>query len=186
MKASGEFAIIIDGDLYVGLLQALHAEALFRLQEHNRPRLEAWMPFMDSLRSVEDVSRFIRAGLERFGSERGLSAGIWWQGELAGWIGMRVHEDGYGTLGYWIGGEHEGKGLATRAVLSLVAYAFDVLKLARIEIRCEPTNTRSIAVAERAGFMREGLLRDAICIRGLPQDLVLFARVARAGRLFPE
>jgi ribosomal-protein-serine acetyltransferase len=182
MKASGEFAIVIDGDLYVGLLQTSHAEALFRLQEHNRPRLEAWMPFMDSLRSVEDVSRFIRAGLERFGSERGLSAGIWWQGELAGWIGMRVHEDGYGTLGYWIGGEYEGKGLATKAVLSLVAYAFDVLKLARIEIRCEPANTRSIAVAERAGFRREGLLRDAICVRGVLQDLVLFARVARVGR----
>ena len=182
MKASGEFAIVIDGDLYVGLLQTSHAEALFRLQEHNRPRLEAWMPFMDSLRSVEDVSRFIRAGLERFGSERGLSAGIWWQGELAGWIGMRVHEDGYGTLGYWIGGEYEGKGLATKAVLSLVAYAFDVLKLARIEIRCEPANTRSIAVAERAGFRREGLLRDAICVRGVLLDLVLFARVARVGR----
>lgn len=185
MKRSGEFAIIVDGDLYVGLLQTSHAEALFRLQEHNRPRLEVWMPFMDSLRSsIEDVSRFIRAGLERFGSERGLSAGIWSQGELAGWIGLRVHEDGYGTLGYWIGGECEGKGLATKAVLAVVAYAFDALRLARIEIRCQPTNTRSIAVAERAGFMREGLLRDAICIRGLLQDLVLFARVARAGRHF--
>jgi ribosomal-protein-serine acetyltransferase len=177
MKASGKFAIVVDGDLQVGLLQTSHAEALFRLQEHNRGRLEARMPFMDSLRSVEDVSRFIRGGLERFGSERGLSAGIWWRDELAGWIGMRVHEDGYGTLGYWIGSEYEGKGLATKAVMALAAYAFDVLKLARIEIRCEPTNIRSIAVAERAGFMREGLLRDAISIRGLLEDLVLLARV---------
>src|SRR5438067_2243428 len=119
MKATGEFAIVVDGDLHVGLLQTSHAEALFRLQEDNRERLEIFMPFMDSLRSVEDVSRFVRAGLERFGSERGFSAGIWWRGELAGWIGMRVHDDGYGSLGYWVSADHEGKGLATKAVRAL-------------------------------------------------------------------
>jgi hypothetical protein len=35
-------------------------------------------------------------------------------------------------------------------------------------------------------FMREGLLHDAIRIRGLLQDLVLYARVARADRSFDE
>ncbi len=171
------FALTADDDVRVGLLQSSHADALFQLQERNRDRLERWIPFMDSLRSVEDVRQFIRAGLERFGHERGLSAGIWWQEELAGWIGMRVHEDGYGSLGYWISKEREGRGLVARAVSQLTGYSFEVLKLPRLEIRCESENTPSIAVAERAGFVREGLLHDAIKIHGVLRDLVLYARV---------
>jgi ribosomal-protein-serine acetyltransferase len=172
------FTLLADEDLRVGLLQSSHAEPLFTLMEQNRERLEPRIPFLDSQRSVEDVRRFIHAGLERFGAERGFSAGIWLRGELTGWIGMRVHEDGYGTLGYWIDGRHEGKGLATRAVSVAVAYAFEILGLPRIEIRCEPDNAPSIGVAERCGFVREGLLHDAIRICGNARDLVLYARLA--------
>jgi ribosomal-protein-serine acetyltransferase len=53
-----------------------------------------------------------------------------------------------------------------------------VLRLPRLEIRCEPENPRSIAVAERCGFVREGLLRHAAVISGRPRDAVLYARIA--------
>ena len=173
------FAIPGGGEVRIALLQTRNAEELFRLEQRNWERLAPWMPFIAAGRSLQDVQAFIRAGLERFGSERGLSAGIWCGDELAGWAGMRVHEDGYATLGYWVDSGFEGKGLATKAVEVLTGYVFDVLRLDRVEIRCEPGNARSIAVAERAGFVREGLLRDAIRAGGELQDLVLYARLRR-------
>src|SRR5687767_3824227 len=132
-------------DVTLHLLQPANAESLFELQERNRARLLRWMPFSNAM-ALEDVRNFIQSGLDRFTSGRGVSAGVWWQGHLAGWAGMRIHEDGYGTIGYWLDASHEGKGIATRSVLALVSYGFDTLKLPRLEIRCDPSNIRSSAV----------------------------------------
>ena len=66
---------------------------------------------------------------------------------------------GGGEVGYWLLREARGRGLATRAVRLVSAYAFDRLRLERLELFTLPGNAASERVAERAGFRREGLLR---------------------------
>ncbi len=66
-----------------------------------------------------------------------------------------------GELGYWLGSEFTGMGLATRACRRLLVIAFNELDLNRMEIRCAAGNTRSIAVAKRLGMIYEGTLREA-------------------------
>jgi ribosomal-protein-alanine N-acetyltransferase len=65
----------------------------------------------------------------------------------------------------------------TDSVNVLVRFAFDALKLHRVEAACIPDNARSIRVLEKAGFQREGLLRSYLRINGSWQDHYLYARI---------
>jgi ribosomal-protein-alanine N-acetyltransferase len=83
-----------------------------------------------------------------------------------------------GHIGYWIGERHSGRGLMVDALDLLAGYAFDTLKLHRIEAACIPGNTRSIRVLEKAGFQREGLLQSYLKINGVWQDHYLYALIS--------
>jgi RimJ/RimL family protein N-acetyltransferase len=61
-----------------------------------------------------------------------------------------------GTLGYWVGQPHAGKGYMTAALRVLLPTLFGELNLHRIEAACIPTNQSSIRVLEKCGFAREG------------------------------
>jgi [ribosomal protein S5]-alanine N-acetyltransferase len=82
-----------------------------------------------------------------------------------------------GHIGYWIGERYSGRGLMTDAVKVVTRFAFDTLRLHRIEAACIPDNARSIRVLEKAGFRREGLLRSYLRINGIWQDHYLYARI---------
>lgn len=83
-----------------------------------------------------------------------------------------------GHIGYWIGEQHAGKGFMAEALSLLSRYAFETLKLHRIEAACIPGNARSVRVLEKAGFRREGLLRSYLKINGVWQDHHLYALIA--------
>ncbi len=65
----------------------------------------------------------------------------------------------------------------TAAVRALVPMAFDMLRLHRVEAACIPTNTASTRLLERTGFRREGYARAYLCINGMWQDHLLYARL---------
>ncbi len=64
------------------------------------------------------------------------------------------------TMGYWLGHDACGRGLATEAAAAVVRCAFEVEGAARVEIHCEAHNTASRALAERLGFQLDAELRD--------------------------
>jgi RimJ/RimL family protein N-acetyltransferase len=69
--------------------------------------------------------------------------------------------------------------LCDRTVLALTEFAWS-LGLVRVEIRCDAKNLRSRAVAERAGFAMEGVLKnDCRTPQGDIQDIYVFAQVSR-------
>lgn len=82
-----------------------------------------------------------------------------------------------GSMGYWIGAPFAAQRYMSRAVSALIPFAFDVLRLHRIEAACIPTNQPSIRLLERTGFRREGYAREYLCINGLWQDHLLYARL---------
>ena len=80
-----------------------------------------------------------------------------------------------GSLGYWMGESHAGRGMMTAAVGALVPFAFGALRLHRVEAACIPSNTASIRLLEKSGFRREGYAREYLCINGMWQDHILYA-----------
>lgn len=87
-----------------------------------------------------------------------------------------------GSLGYWIGTPYAGHGHMTAAVRALLPFAFGTLRLHRLEAACIPTNAASIALLEKTGFSREGYAREYLCINGVWQDHLLYARLADGRR----
>ena len=83
-----------------------------------------------------------------------------------------------GSLGYWIGEPFARRGLMTGALQGLVPFAFGSLRLHRLEAACIPSNAASIRLLENMGFAREGYAREYLCINGLWQDHLLFARLS--------
>ena len=101
-------------------------------------------------------------------------------GNLLGSIDLRVNpaDPAIGELGYMVGPQARGRGVATRAVELITAWAFDELSIQRVEILVDPRNEPSLRVAESAGYEREGLLRAYRASRGGGRlDLALYARL---------
>ncbi len=82
------------------------------------------------------------------------------------------------TLGYWLGEAHIRCGYMSEAVRAVIPYAFGQLRLHRLEAASMPSNTASIRVLERTGFVREGLARRYLKISGSWQDHIRFALLA--------
>jgi RimJ/RimL family protein N-acetyltransferase len=83
-----------------------------------------------------------------------------------------------GEIGYVIAPEARGRGIATRAVALLTRWGFDELGLRRIELRIDPRNAASGRVAERAGYVREGVLRSVAFKEGLRADVAVWSRLS--------
>jgi RimJ/RimL family protein N-acetyltransferase len=84
-----------------------------------------------------------------------------------------------GHIGYWAAPAARGRGVVTRAVREVCRYAFDDLGLLRLEIYHAVENVASGRVAEKAGFRREGRLRQSwLCGDGVKHDEFLWARLA--------
>jgi len=81
----------------------------------------------------------------------------------AGGIGVHFLTDldeGCGEVGYWVGAEARGQGVATAATQAVARWAFEAVPaLERLQLRAAVDNIPSNRVAEKAGFTREGVLR---------------------------
>lgn len=94
-----------------------------------------------------------------------------------GAIALLTRENAAGELAYVVAPDARGRGLAPRAVQLLGDWAFAELGLQRLQLRIDPANDASHAVARRAGYEREGLLRSAYEVRGRRTDVVLYSRL---------
>lgn len=85
-------------------------------------------------------------------------------GNLAGSIGMIIQSDVYshsGELGYWVAEKYWGKGIATKAVKLIIAYAFNELKLERVFASVFDFNKASQKVLGKCDFQLECIAKKA-------------------------
>lgn len=81
-------------------------------------------------------------------------------------------------IGYWVRTSYGGRGYITEAVRGITQFAFEYLDARRVFIKCDAMNTRSAAIARRAGFDYEGIHRcDTRDHFGKLRDTLYFARI---------
>lgn len=78
------------------------------------------------------------------------------------------------TIGYWVGRDAAGQGIAPRALALLIDHCFAV-GLHRIEVEIRPENTASLRVAQKLHLREEGLRRRSIHVDGAWRDHRSFA-----------
>lgn len=154
--------LTVSEDLALAPVELGQADELFRLTDENRAHLRRWLPWLDSVRRVEDTRAFIRASHSQAAQNNGCQFAIMERNRIVGIIGHHQIDwrNRATSIGYWVAERHQGRGLVSASCRRLVAHAFVESHLNRVEIRCAAGNRRSRAVPERLGFAEEGVLRE--------------------------
>ncbi len=146
--------------------------------------LQPWMPWAHPEPTVQDTELHLRGAAARFLQRVDLPLVLWRKsdGVFVGSSGL--HRNDWSVpcmeIGYWVRTSLSGQGYVTEAVLGITDFAFRHLGAERIEIRCDSRNTRSAAVAERAGYTLEARLHhQARATDGNLRDTLIYVR-------FPE
>jgi ribosomal-protein-alanine N-acetyltransferase len=67
----------------------------------------------------------------------------------------------YGEVNYYVAPQHRGGGLATEALLSVLRFGFEEIRLTRIQGRCAPENVASERVLQNAGLKFDRMIAAA-------------------------
>lgn len=156
-------------------------EELTTLIDRNRAHLREWLPWLDNSTSIGDTARFIGRSVEQAEDNNGLTFGIVCGERLAGVIGQHYLDslNRRTEIGYWLDATHQGRGIVTCATARLSDYAFRKQDCNRVILQCAAGNLKSRAVAERLGFVQEGILREAEWLYDHYVDLVVYSMLKR-------
>lgn len=98
-------------------------------------------------------------------------------GRLIGTIGFMqlITEHRCAEIGYSLSRDYWNRGLMTEALIATIDYAFNVLRLKRVEALHETDNPASGRVMEKAGMQEEGVLRQRILNKGHFSDVKIWS-----------
>jgi len=116
--------------------------------------------------SMKEAVKFIRKSSYRTKKKTGFSLGIVLEetNKVAGGISLHAVDwkNNRAELSYWLGKKYWGRGIATEAILLMLKFGFEKLKLHRIYAEVAEKNIASQKVLEKCGFRREGMEREEI------------------------
>lgn len=128
--------------------------------------------------SVEAKAQRLRTFRGQFDLDQDFFFGIFnlEENQVVGATGLhnRVGE-GAREIGYWIHKDYLNLGYATETAQALTKVGFEIEGLDRIEIRCDPENTRSRKVPAKLGYTHEATLKKRdVDIDGKPRDVMIW------------
>ncbi len=163
------------------LLCESDADELHALIDANRPYLARWMAWAQA-QTHEQTLDFIRGTRRQLAGNDGFQVAVadGDGGRIVGVVGfLGVDWANRSTsIGYWLAEQAQGRGTMTEAVRLLVGHALGAWRLNRVELRVEPENLRSRALALRLGFQQEGTLRQVARFGERYRDHVVYSVLA--------
>lgn len=143
------------------------------------PVTQAWLPLPDPY--TLDHARWFCTTFAPVQQATGLGIvrGVELAGRLAGMIDLKRTDWRARTteVGYWAAPWARGRGVTTRAVSLLARWVLLEQGFERVELRAATGNRASQRVAEKAGFQREGVARNAGFVHAGRVDLVIYSLV---------
>ncbi|MER5966084.1 GNAT family N-acetyltransferase [Streptomyces sp. NPDC002057] len=146
-----------------------------------RASAELHTPWMQLPTTAEEFRRW----MTRFedGTNQGFLIRVRETGEAAGAVNINSIIRGRyqgASLGYAAFAPSAGRGYMVEGLTAVLRYAFDDLRLHRLEANIQPGNKASLAVAQRLGFRYEGLSPAYLFIDGAWRDHERWAVTAPA------
>ncbi len=149
----------------VVLLRPLKKEDISLLEKFSMNEPELWKYSLTPANGLENLKNYIDQALKEKDLETSYPFIVLdkCKNRIAGstrfYDYRKVHETV--QLGYtWYGKEFQGTGLNKNCKLLLLQYAFETLKLERVEFRADANNEISIAAMKSIGCIEEGILRS--------------------------
>ena len=156
---------------------SLLQEAIAQSLDHLLP----WMPW--ARREHEENLETKVQRLRRFRADFDLDRDYFYaifsadESKVLGGTGLHTRAgEGAREIGYWIHAHHLRKGFATEAAAGLTRVAFEVDRVRRVEIHCDPANHVSASVPRKLGFTHEATLRlRGLTVDGKPRDSMIWS-----------
>lgn len=184
LSRSGAPEEISGPDHYFRLPRNSDYKNWYKVRSESRGFLEKWEPTWepDALTEASFRARVIRSAQE---SASGVAVPLFFfsrEGDtLIGGLTIGHIRRGVAQscmIGYWMGERFAGQGHMTAGLKLVTGHIFGQLALHRIEAACIPENVRSIRLLEKAGFQREGYMKEFLKIRGEWRDHLLYALIS--------
>jgi RimJ/RimL family protein N-acetyltransferase len=152
---------LTDGVVLLDGFKAADADAHLAGEDDEHARRFGWYPNRSTPGTVGAAIDRWRAEWEQGGRTRAFAARL--DGVLVGGCELRLVSPASAELSYWTFPPFRRRGLATRAVRLVVAWATAALGVAEFELHVAPDNTASRRVAEAAGFRVAGTVGADLC-----------------------
>jgi ribosomal-protein-serine acetyltransferase len=154
---------------------AEHADGLWAATNASMHELLIFMAWAPQA-SPENSRAYAERTEQRFEQTVDWGFTIFHEGEVAGSIALMNYEalNRVAEIGYWIRSDLAGRGLMAEAARAVCEFGFAEAGLHRIELKAWTENPASIRIAEKLGFTREGLLREASWAQAGFQDMYIY------------
>ncbi|ACQ81914.1 putative acetyltransferase [Beutenbergia cavernae DSM 12333] len=175
---SRDVRLQIDGGTLVPLVPG-HAPAMAEAVAESGLLLRETVPWYRDGMTVDDFGRWAEAAKTLWADGSGFVFSVLADstgGFLGGASLEAVHAGRLSAnLSYWTRAAASGRGVATRSARRLASWGCVDLGLQRIEVSIVTTNAASLAVAQNAGAVVEGTLRNAARWDGVSRDMAVFS-----------
>jgi len=170
-------------DVTIRHIEKQDVEQLARLGDNKKiwDNLRDYIPHPYTLKDAEDFIKMLSE------SDPVTTFAVCYDAVFAGVMGYNLQTDIYresAEIGYWLGEEFWGKGIASRAIMLVIDHAFNTLDLKRLYTAVFDYNVGSRRVLEKAGFQYEGRAIKSIIKNGEYHDEIKFGLLNP--KYFPE
>ena len=97
------------------------------------------------------------------------------ENRVIGTVNLYFKQDRAASIGAVIHREYWGRGIASEALKEVIRFGFDIMKLIRIEGKCESHNIASEKMLKKLGMTYEGTLRKEVIIKGTSRDAKVYS-----------
>jgi ribosomal-protein-alanine N-acetyltransferase len=159
------------------------ADAEFYLRHFSDPDIVELTAF-DAPENIEKARQELHEFcIKPFEENKGIRWGIVLKGEteLAGTIGYHqwVKAGGYhARVGYDLVAAHRRRGIMTEALMAVLRYGFETMRLNRVGACTDPRNVASMRFLGKLGFRQDGVLRENTYFHGRFIDEAVFSLLA--------
>ena len=170
---------LTDGSIQLRPYRPGDAEAVYKAVRESLTELTVWVPWAHPDYSVEESRTWIKSCAEMWakGTEYNFAIFDAKDGTYLGGCGLNQVDlaEGFANLGYWVRSTRTRQGIALAAARLLVRFAFNELKLKRLEVGAATGNKASQRVAEKLGAKRVGIEKEKLVVRDKVYDRVVFS-----------
>lgn len=148
----------------------------FGVLSKHRSKMLKWSAFASTIKTSMDAEQWIKEiylfnqGGQKFNSI------IVWKEQFVGMIALhRIDKmNKRAEIGYWVNHDFQGNGLIPSVMHPFLKHVFDNFEINRIDLIVAEENVRSVSVATKTGFIKEGLLKDYFILNGICYDALIF------------
>jgi RimJ/RimL family protein N-acetyltransferase len=177
-------AIVPSRPIAIRAYERADAPAVYEALMESLPALQPFMPWARTDLTLAEQRAWVDAQVDARAAGTAYEFGIFDAGRrYLGGCGLNQLDRGErmnranrrANLGYWVRSSAARQGVATAAIHQLVGWAFANTDLNRLEVVVAVENTASLRTAERAGAVREAVLRRRLMLYGVSHDAVVLS-----------